>query len=400
MSRPGSDGSGLAGGALLLGAGAGRTLRTRDGATGAGRASRITEGTALVHADLHNHTLLSDGDGDPDAAFPSMRDAGLDAAAITDHAVRGAAVEGTGLGGNPWLGLDRRGWRRVGELADKYDRAGEFAALRGFEWTHPHLGHVNAWFTEDYTDVAAHPTVPGFLSWLAGSAGGLAGFNHPGREAGRFADFAYVPAARNRVVSLELFNRTEDYLFEGVAAGAPSPLVACLAAGWRPGLLGVTDEHGTDWGRPRGKGRGGLWVTELSRAGVAEALRARRFFATRFSGLRVDATANGARMGATLRHRTGPVEFVLDVDRGPAWAGRVLQVQVLRPDTVVPAVAEVADVVCGEVARFAVPLDVADGGWVVLRIADPGAANRQPGPAGHPANNRAIAYTSPWYLEP
>ena len=53
---------------------------------GASRTSRLTRGTSLVHADLHNHTLYSDGDGDPARAFASMRSAGVDAAALTDLA--------------------------------------------------------------------------------------------------------------------------------------------------------------------------------------------------------------------------------------------------------------------------------------------------------------------------
>lgn len=400
-----------AGRALLLAAGPGNSLAGRAPAGGAQRESRISRGTVLVHADLHNHTLLSDGDGDPSAAFPSMRDAGLDVAALTDHAIRGASVEGTGTGGTPWIGLDRAGWRRTGELALAHDRPGEFTAIRGFEWTHPDLGHINAWFTDDFTDIVGRAGIAQFYDWLTttgretGLSGsrqgtGLAGFNHPGREAGRFADFAYRDAAREQLVSLEMFNRYDDYLFEGVARGGTSPLVACLEAGWRTGLLGVTDEHGEDWGFPEGKGRAGLWVTELSRAGVAEAMRARRFFATRLSGLRVDATADGVRMGSTLPHRSGPVEFALDVDRGPGWAGMPLQVQVLRPDLPVPAVVEVADIRCGEVAWFSVPLDAADGGWVVLRIADPAEPSDSPGPPGHPANNLAVAYASPWFLQP
>ncbi len=359
----------------------------------------------LTHADLHNHTLLSDGDGDPGAAFPSMRDAGLDVAALTDHAIRGASVEGTGTAGTPWIGLDRAGWRRTGELAAAHDRPGEFAAIRGFEWSHPQLGHLNAWFTDDFTDIVTDQTMAALYEWLTGaarSATGLAGFNHPGREPGCFSGFHYHEAARDQLVSLEMFNRHDDYLFEGVGRGGTSPLVACLEAGWRTGLLGVTDEHGDDWGLPEGKGRAGLWVTELSRAGVAEALRARRFFATRLAGLRVDATANGVRMGSALRHRSGAVEFALDVDRGPGWVGMPLQVQVLRPGepgAPVPAVAELVDIRCGEVARFTVPMAVADGGWVVLRIADPAGHNDNPGPSGHPANNLAVAYTSPWFLE-
>lgn len=398
-------------GALLLSVAAGRQLRIPGPGSGAVRSSRITRGTALVHADLHNHTLLSDGAGDPDAAFPSMREAGLDVAALTDHAIRGARVEGTGLGGTPWIGLDRAGWRRTGALADAYDQPGEFTAIRGFEWSHPGLGHINAWFTGEFTDVATHGDMRGLYAWLSehaaaapGATGpelpGLAGFNHPGREPGRFEDFCYDPAAAGQLVSMEMFNRADDYLFEGVAAGAPAPLLAALAAGWRPGLIGVTDEHGTDWGFPEGRGRAGLWVTELSRAGVAEALRARRSFATRVSGLRLDATAGQVRMGSVLRHRSGPVEFALDLDRGPSWAGRALQVQVLRPDTRVPVVTEAVETRCGEVARFSVPIDIDDGEWVVLRVADPATPNDNPGPAGHPANNFALAYTSPWFLAP
>ncbi|MGH3980076.1 MAG: CehA/McbA family metallohydrolase [Pseudonocardiaceae bacterium] len=414
MSHPSAPRRGPSGaGALLLAGAPGRALDVLGAApaSGAQRSSRITRGTVLVHADLHNHTLLSDGDGDPEAAFPSMRDAGLDVAALTDHAIRGASVDEPDPSWWPEIGLDRAGWRRTGELATAHDRPGEFTAIRGFEWSHPHLGHVNAWFTDDFTDIATDGAMTEFYEWLTsagrdagrsgiGAAPGLAGFNHPGREPGCFADFGYQAAAAGQLVSLEMFNRTEDYLFEGVARGATSPLVACLDAGWRTGLLGVSDEHGADWGFQEGKGRAGLWVTGLSRAGVAEAMRARRFFATRVSGLRVDATANGARMGSALRHRDGAVEFALDVDRGSGWAGRPLQVQLLRPDAPVPAVADVVSMRCGEVARFDVLLDLADGGWVVLRIADPAAPNGTPGPRGHPANNHAVAYTSPWFLEP
>ena len=51
------------------------------------RGSKLFPGTRLVHGDLHNHTLLSDGAGDPELAFETMHAAGLDVAAITDHAL-------------------------------------------------------------------------------------------------------------------------------------------------------------------------------------------------------------------------------------------------------------------------------------------------------------------------
>jgi hypothetical protein len=356
--------------------------------SGAARASRISQGTVLVHADMHNHTLLSDGDGDAAFAFASMRSAGLDVAALTDHATLFSVN-----------GLTRSEWDRTGTLANAADDPGAYTAIRGFEWSHPLLGHVNVWFTANYTDLLGSSTMSALYTWIR-AAGGVASFNHPGREPGRFNDFAPDAAVRDLFVGLEMFNRTDDYLFDGWAGGQTSALNACLNAGWRTGISGVSDEHGTDWGFPEGKGRTGLWVTQNTRAGVLEALRARRFFATRVSGLRLDAAANDVRMGGVLPIARGDVRFTVDLDRGPEWDGKPLRLQVLRPGTTAPAVACAVDAFANELTAFTVPLDVADGNWVVLRVSDPARANASPGPAGHPCNDWAVAYSSPWWLQP
>ena len=371
--------------------------KARDGAAtvsqGAGRRSRITRGATLVHADLHNHTLLSDGDGNPEDAFVSMRAAGLDVAALTDHAtlsdhLLGDAVTSVMPAGYSQLGgLTREGWKRTGVLADAADRPGAFTALRGFEWSEPTLGHVNVWFTEEWTDVVDLGTMDPFYRWLSrrsglaglgdGGGDGIAGFNHPGREPGRFDEFAFDAAVRDQMVSLEMFNRRDDYLFEGYADGRSSPLCACLNAGWRTGITGVTDEHGVDWGVPRGQGPQRAVGGGAVSCRVLAAMRARRFFATRTSGLRLDATAAPAgvpgpvRMGGVLPISRGMVRFTLDLACDASWTGRPLTVQALRPGTDVPTVADVVPFVVGEVLRFDVPLDAADGDWVLLRVSDP-----------------------------
>src|SRR5688572_27181011 len=207
--------AGVSGGLLMLAAAPGtaraRRTTTADAAAGAARASRITQGTTLVHADLHNHTLLSDGDGDPALAFASMRAAGLDVAAITDHTTL-FAIEG----------LSSREWDRVGALADAADDPGNYTAIRGFEWSHPLLGHVNVWFTPNFTDLGQSSSMGRLYSWITGS-GGVAGFNHPGREILRFEDFALNAAAVAPMVSMEIFNRGDDYLFDGWSSGQSSP---------------------------------------------------------------------------------------------------------------------------------------------------------------------------------
>lgn len=408
----------LATGGLAAATGTATSAESRPGA-GASRTSRITRGTHLVHADLHNHTLLSDGDGDPALAFDSMRAAGLDVAALTDHATFGDNVLGEILAGalpaeyKAAAGLHQADWAQTRAYADAADVPGAFTAIRGFEWSEPLLGHVNVWFTENYVDVLQAGLMQPFLDWLArepglvldGGADGLAGFNHPGREQGRFQEFAYDPRVRDRVVSLEMFNRTDDYLFEGWADGKSSPLCACLNAGWRTGITGVTDEHGTDWGFPEGKGRTGLWVGEHSRAGVRRAMQARRFFATRTSGLRLDAVATPrrgrpVRMGGVLPLARGAVTIRLDLARDRSWRGRRLAAQVLRPGTEAPEVVAVEELTVGRLLDVRVPLDVADGDWALVRVSDPDQPNATPGPDGHPCNDLGIAYTSPWWLEP
>ena len=244
-----------------------------------------------------------------------------------------------------------------------------------------------------------------FWRWLEHrGTDGLVGFNHPGTGRLRFDGFGYRPAMAQRLVSLELFNKLEDYLLKDTDQGKESPLNQCLNAGWRVGLMGVTDEHGADWGRPEGKGRAGLWLRELTRAGVLEALAARRFFASRVKGLRLDAaltslagpaSGSGARMGTAVAHPGGPVRVEVDLDRGEAWEGRRLGLQVLRPGDRLPAQAAAVEVDLpgpgAPVTALELDLDRADGDWVVLRVTDP-TAPPDPGP---PATGPARAGPSP-----
>jgi hypothetical protein len=386
----------------------------RPDAWGTSRESRLFPGWWLVHADLHNHTRLSDGAGDPGLAFASMREAGLDVAALTDHSRWASAF--LDLAKAPgWTGIDGRAWRRTIALAEAANVDGEFVALHGFEWSHAAFGHMNVWGSERFTDtLRTVPTMGRFWRWLEHrGSDGLAGFNHPGTGRLRFAQFGYRPALAQRLVSLELFNKREDYLLKDTDRGKQSPLNQCLNAGWRVGLLGVTDEHGADWGRPEGKGRAGLYVGQLTRAGVLEALRRRRFYASRVKGLRVDAALTSlagagrsrdrTRMGTGVAHAGGPARIEVDLDRGEAWWGRRLHVQVLRPGERLPTLAATMEVALPgpdePVASLELDLDPGDGDWMVLRVTDP-AEPADPRATGEWApGGRAIAYTSPFWLE-
>ena len=453
--------AGAAAGALLLARPWARALGATlgpDPASAASRTSRLFPGTALVHADLHNHSILGGGDGDPAQAFGKMRAAGLDVAALTEHATLGIPGGGESCDPAPdceLVGINEARWGILGDIANANNDEGSFVAIRGFEWSSPTMGHMNVWLSETWIDPLhtggattgeggaqfLHQNFPGadafsgelegvvrqspsngtsmraFYEWLrqpsstpgiGGGLEGIAGFNHPGREPGRYGYFYRDPRLEGQIVSIEMFNRNEDYIYEGTDEGFPSPLNDCLNKGWHVGILGVTDEHGTDWGTPLGKGRTGIYVDSLTRDGVKEAMKARRFFATRERGLRIDAAANGARMGSVLKHSSGPVRFQLDIDRGADWYGRPLSVQVLRPGTIMPTVVHVQDIRvpvstgpgAEPVISFDVPLNAAEGGWVALRVSDPSGNPDNRADATWKSFGNAVAYASPFFLEP
>lgn len=388
------------------------------------RRSRLgDDGAFLVVADLHNHTLMSDGRGDPEQAFAQMRAAGLDVAALTDHAsIPREQRDELGLHQYPDAdaldvarhmprSFDDEAWERTGELADEFDVPGVFTALRGFEWTEPWLGHVNVWFSDSYQQVDTPGSMAGLFAFLGDrEQKALFGYNHPGREDGRHEEFA-APRGPDgagtdadltaRMVALEAFNRGDDYLFG--LGGARSALVACLDAGWRPGLIGCSDEHGRQFGLA-GRGRTGLWVHEHSRSGVRAALTARRSFATREVGLRLDATLDGLPMGAA-----GGVgeRAELAVDLAFADGGREgdeVELQVLVSGSVRGGISPEVDVVASVPARIGdvtrVVVDVPEvAPWVVLRVADPRRGYGRGAPAAHPASSWGLAYASPWWRE-
>jgi len=352
-----------------------------------------------------------------------MRAAGLDVAALTDHASiphehlhrlsqdSYPDVAALNTARSAPRSFDAAAWERTARIADAHDVPGEFTALRGFEWTEPWLGHVNVWFSQAYLPVTTPGALAGLEDFLVqAEPDALYGYNHPGREPGRLHDFArptrYGDAAaalERRMVAAEAFNRQWDFLFAGQVAGqgpaAGSPLAEILDRGWRPGLIGCSDEHSMSYGLS-GKGRTGLWVHEHSRAGVREAMAARRVYATREVDLRLDATLDGARMGSCP---AGPLAgaHVLAVDlAGGSYDGIDVELQLLTGDGCgnVVAAARLAGI-GGEVTTAGIVLPE-DCAWVVLRVADPAHHNDTSGPEGHPANSWGVAYASPWWPGP
>lgn len=451
----------VVGGGLAIHPSLAEALGGVRGSTGASRYSKLHgRSLVLVHTDLHNHSFISgDAEGDPHAALNKVRARGIDVACMTEHAVsgkdHGEHTCGTWQNGGCRFieGINANDWETMAEIADAAYEPGRFVSFRGFEFSTPTIGHINVWFGKDFTDPAHQgalvtpralsemnrvfpPTEPvanqfqnapdtamitPFYDWLSSAPGtqpfgggndAIAGFNHPGYF-GNFQEFLYHAGAARHMLLMEAFNSitfdqdqsnghdATDFFWYGRDRGLPQPFNACFNAGWRVGFTGVSDEHSGVFGQ-RGKGRGGLWVSGLTRRAVRKGIMSRRSFGTREAGLRIDATANGVPMGSSMR-TTSKLSIKLDIDRGPAWTGKKLYVQVIGPGPNDPKLLDVKEIRVPSPRQPPVSFTVRpEGAWLFLRITDPA---RRMDPLGVAPFERkkyggATAYVSPWFFDP
>jgi hypothetical protein len=249
----------------------GDSLRTADGALAPGPAMQAYFG------DLHNHSGYSDGTGTPADAFATARANGLDFFALTDHS----------------SSLDAAEWQDMLNQANAATIPGQFAGLRGFEFTHPN-GHINVFETGTYVSQVdlRYNTLPNFYAWLASQPVAIGQFNHPilmQNYNWNFNNFAYNATGDSKMYLLErTFDLSNQY-----------PL--SLDAGWHAGMSDGRDCHDTTWGQYPGMG---LVAPALTREAILDALRSRRTFSTENRQFVLTTQANGYWMGSVIPNWT------------------------------------------------------------------------------------------------
>ena len=288
---------------------------------------------------LHEHSAYSDGwpGTRPADVFASGRGYGLDFLGISDHSdnmgiplVFSEACYGQGRGGDGEVLAAQCALADQVNPADsfrKWDATAEqaaaattrtFTGLRGFEWSSDRYGHLDVFFSASWTGAyqdGGFVDMSTFWKWferpasLGGGVDGIGTFNHPGAKdmeplpGLNWNDFAYEPAADERMVGIEVFNDKNEY-------GAKYYAHA-LDKGWHVGAVGAEDlGHRKppldNWGGPQ-------WaktvVIAASRApgDLKSALLARRFYAIApgENALRLAFTVDGQRMGSRLDRETG-----------------------------------------------------------------------------------------------
>lgn len=279
---------------------------------------------------LHEHSGYSDGwpGSTPADYYASARSFGLDFLGSSEHSDNSdfpvvANEECLEPGStaeciiadrqNPEDSL--RKWEATAEQAEAATDD-SFTGFRGFEWSSDRHGHLNVYFSKNYTNAltdGGNVDMETFWRWFTtrpeadGGSDGLATFNHPGDKSLRpwdpafnWNDFEYVPEADDRMVGLEVFNGNKDYVARGWFTRA-------LDKGWHVGAVGAEDKghDRTDrWGAPEWA-KTVLIARDRSEPALREAMLARRMYAVLDNEIRMELTAAGEHMGSRIARPEG-----------------------------------------------------------------------------------------------
>jgi hypothetical protein len=268
------------------------------------RRRSLSPSHAIYFGDIQQHSAHSDGLGSADEVYLRARDVyGDDFVALTDH----EAFVGKRTGPGEWEYLQR--------VADRYNDAPRFATLLAYEWTgkmHPGPGHKCVYYPVRGLPIVSRDDVPEgrALVQRVHALGGLASPHHIGWTG---ADEAGHDDLGQPV--WEICSCHGCYEHPQHALGARGNLVdqtadVFLRRGHRFGFTASSDSHGLLWhhgeSRKRDPYRTGLTAVllpALSRAGILEALRERRCYATSGAKILLDVRVDGAPMGSLLDAR-------------------------------------------------------------------------------------------------
>lgn len=304
-------------------------------------------GMQVYFGNLHTHTSFSDGILNPREAYRMSAGNGLDFQAITEH-------NHSAAGGDDKIWLTPERYDELKATAKEFSVPGKFAALYGQEFSTISKGnHINVFNAASVINVPngdfkqlyekwlpAHPEVafiqfnhPNYLQDL-----GLAPDPSPPARAAAAEELRHQQSEMAEEAQLfpqerggnSLFN---DYGYDdykknfGALAKAASPYLrtieilngpgtmpkpigkaeaqheqdylAYLNEGFKLAPSADQDNHFAHWGSLH-TGRTGVLATELTPAGIYEAIRARRVFASEDTNLELVMQANGHYMGSQL----------------------------------------------------------------------------------------------------
>lgn len=287
-----------------------------------GNATTTSNTYSYYFGNFHSHTGYSDGNKDgnsptPTEAYNFAKTAtGMDFLGVSEH-------NHTAAGGS--LSNYQNGVTR----ANNFNSANNnFLALLGMEWGTISGGghvlvygdgfdHLIGWEPNEYTVYVAKSDYTGanglfkVINDYSGNSA-LAILAHPSTsDFNSLSGSAYSAAVDEALVGVALetgpaFSTNTTYSDPGTSMSFLSYYQKLLAKGYRVGPVVDHDNHYTTFGKTT-YSRTAVIASSLTRAGVIEAMRNMRFYATQDYDAKVEFTINGRMMGADFRDRYAPI---------------------------------------------------------------------------------------------
>ena len=266
-------------------------------------AEEEVSGWGLYFGQLHSHCAISDGYGTVEEAFAWAAGVeGLDFFALTDHS---NSFDNACLG---QIGTDAgtvsAEWAAGKAAAEAATTAG-FVGIFGYEMSWPGgmgLGHISTFATPGFQSweqdaYRAHSSgLQNYYETLVSVPDSISQFNHPGILYGDFRNFSFYSEAYDRVITLL-----------EVASGGELPTAyayydRALELGWHVAPTNSQNNHRGQWGSAD-SGRTVVYASSLTEAGIYDALRNYRAYATEDSDLEIYYYLDGHFMGSRLKRQ-------------------------------------------------------------------------------------------------
>jgi hypothetical protein len=264
----------------------------------------VGPGPRVLWADLHGHSGLSDGSGQPDDYYRYARDAaGLDVAVLTDHDHWGMLPLAT----HPAL------FDEILASTERFHAPGSFVTIPGWEWTSWIHGHRHVLHFEGKAAIKSSVD-PAFESppqlWKALEGTRALTFAHHSAGGSIATNWEIAPDPRfepvTEIVSVQGSSESPDGPLPIYDPVSGNYVRDALSRGYRLGFVGSGDSHDGHPGLAQlaSGGSGGLAAIiaeDKTRDAVYAALMQRRCYATNGPRILLRAAIGGRPMGATLR---------------------------------------------------------------------------------------------------
>ena len=233
--------------------------------------------------------------GPPAAHYALAKAKGFDFYTTTDHSQE-KGFQPPSRTNAAWAAAKR-------EAAEATDA--RFVAIAGYEHSESSStnggGHLNVINSRDYLNALAPGVdLPYLYKWLKtvppnGDGPVVASFNHPGPNG--YNDWAWCdPQVADVLTLLEVINSNNKVHYEA--------FVNALDKGWKVAPVCGLDNHGF-WGITHHTSRTFVLATARTKAGILDAMKHRRTYASLEGNLQCRYTVNGVSMGETLSRPTG-----------------------------------------------------------------------------------------------